>query len=168
MGKGGGIAGFLVLNQLSLSSNFSAVNVQGANSYGQSNGFDLSKASVQDTNIETSIEDGVQVIKFDLEGNDYPTLNLKANMPTKLIVNVEDYKLTSCNSSIYSLNADFQHDFTVGENIIEIPSLEEGEYVYTCWMGMIGANIYVSEDLENPSAFYDTGFTGGSSCCGGF
>ncbi len=115
--------------------------------------------------ISGTVVDGVQVVEFDLESNSYPSLELQPG-PVKLIINADENSLNSCNYSITSIDLGFRQDLNVGENIIEF-NAEEGQYVYTCWMGMLGANIYVSSD-NTTKAFYEENVSGFSSCCGGF
>ncbi len=114
--------------------------------------------------ITGEIVDGVQVLEFDLRANSYPTLNLKANTPTKLIINVSENDLNSCNYRMISEDLGILHEFTVGENIIEFTPGDANQYVYTCWMGMIGAYVNVYDDIE-PSAFYSENLATGG-CCG--
>ncbi len=120
--------------------------------------------SVFDANIQTDVVDGVQVIEFDLQASSYPNLELQVGKPVRLVINADEYSLNSCNYVTTFLDLGFEHQFEVGENIIEFTPEESGEYVYTCWMGMIGANItVVDEDIE-PTAYYGENLSL-NSCC---
>ncbi len=114
--------------------------------------------------VTATIVDGVQVIEFDLQPNSYPTINVKTGMPVKLIINADENSLNSCNYSLISYDLNFLKDLNYGENIIEFTPANEGTYVYQCWMGMVGANINVSNDLEAPEAFYGPNVAA-ASCC---
>ncbi len=127
----------------------------------------VSNEEIQNTNngeVTASVVDGVQVIEFDLQPNSYPTLNVKAGMPVKLIINADENSLNSCNYSLVSYDLNIFADLNYGENVIEFTPANEGQYVYTCWMGMLGANINVSSDQEAPEAFYGPNVAS-SSCC---
>ncbi len=115
--------------------------------------------------VEGYIEDGVQVIEFDLENNSYPNLEVKADMPVRLVVNVDENSLNSCNYVMVSNDLDFQKQLEVGENIIEFTPTETGQYIYSCYMGMIGAYINVVDEDVVPSAVYGTNVSAGG-CCG--
>ncbi len=113
--------------------------------------------------IQGEIVDGVQVIEFDLQPYGYPTLNLKANTPTRLIINANENVLSSCNYRIISEDLGFQQELGVGQNVIEFTTGEANQYTYTCWMGMIGAYANVYDDIE-PSAFYGENLSAGGCC----
>ncbi len=113
--------------------------------------------------IQGTIVDGVQVIEFDLKLNSYPTLNLKANTPVRLIINATEETINSCNYRIISEDLGIQSQLDVGENIIEFTTGEANQYVYTCWMGMIGAYANVYDDVE-PSAFFGENLSTGGCC----
>lgn len=67
------------------------------------------------------------------------------------------------------------HTFSEGENIIEFTPEKTGTVPYTCWMGMIRGNIFVTDGTgETPEVSDtqpDTGISGfggsGMGCCGG-
>ncbi len=113
--------------------------------------------------IQGSIVDGVQVIEFDLQANNYPTLNLKANTPTRLVINVSEDVLNSCNYRMISEDLGIRGELGVGQNVIEFTPGEANQYTYTCWMGMIGAYVNVYDDVE-PSAFYGENLSAGGCC----
>ncbi len=113
--------------------------------------------------IQGEIVDGVQVIEFDLQPYGYPTLNLKANTPTRLIINASEDVLSSCNYRIISEDLGIQSELGIGQNVIEFTTGEANQYVYTCWMGMIGAYANVYDDIE-PSAFYGENLSSGGCC----
>lgn len=45
-----------------------------------------------------------------------------------------------------------EHEFTEGENIIEFTPVKSGTVQYTCWMGMIRGNIFVTDENETEAA----------------
>ncbi len=114
--------------------------------------------------IEGSIEDNVQVIEFDLESYSYPNLEVKSGVPVRLVINVDEYNLNSCNYIIFSSDFGFQKELVVGQNIIEFTPSDTGQYIYTCWMGMLGAYINVVDGDITPSATYGENVSAGGCC----
>ncbi len=124
-------------------------------------------ANISENNGDSSegrIVDGVQVIEFDLENRAYPNLKVNVNQPVKLIINVSEENLNSCNYIMQSSDFGFEKKLEVGENIIEFTPTSTGEYVYSCWMGMVGAYITVTEGDGVPSAVYGENVSQGGCC----
>ncbi len=115
--------------------------------------------------FEGSIVDGVQVIEFDLNANSYPNLYLKKGVPVKLIVNADEQTLNSCNYQMLFNDFEVGYRLGIGQNLMEFTPNESGDFIYSCYMGMIGANITVSDDLETPRAEYGANVSAGGGCC---
>ncbi len=113
---------------------------------------------------EGAVVDGVQVIKFDLESNAYPNLNVTVNQPVRLVINVSEENLNSCNYVMQSADFGFEKKLEVGENIVEFTPTATGEYIYSCWMGMVGAYITVTDGDQAPSYFYGENVSQGGCC----
>ena len=112
-------------------------------------GIDISKNFNNYSNFTSSIIDGdYQIVKFDLEYNDYEDIIVQKDIPVKLIINVDKKYLTGCNSKLEFKDFDIKMDLEVGENIIEFIPTREGTYTYTCWMNMIKNNIRVVDDID--------------------
>ncbi len=124
----------------------------------------VSQENTNTSEVTATVVDGVQVIEFDLQQNSYPTLNVKTGMPVKLIINADESSLNSCNYSLVSYDLNVFAELNYGENIIEFTPAIEGQYAYTCWMGMIGAYINVSDSQETPEAFYGENVSQGGCC----
>ena len=93
------------------------------------------------TSDETS--EDVQLIESTLEWGAYPNISVKANVPVRWTINVPEGMLTGCNSRMIIPEYGIQYAFNYGENVIEFIPTEEGNFTYTCWMGMITGNIEV-------------------------
>ncbi len=120
---------------------------------------------VNDEKIEGYVENGVQIIEFDLQSNSYPSLEVKAGMPVRLIINVDENVLNGCNYVMSSTDMGFQKQLNIGENIIEFTPTETGQYIYSCYMGMIGAYINVVDETVTPNGIYGDNVSAGG-CCG--
>lgn len=118
-----------------------------------------------DGEILGSVENGVQIIEFDLKNDSYPHLNVSAEIPVKLIINVDEESLNGCNYVVISSDFGIEQQLDIGENIIEFMPNESGQYVYSCWMGMVGAYINVYDEDITPSATYGENITQGGGCC---
>ena len=64
-------------------------------------------------------------------------------MPVEWVIDAPEGSINGCNYKIISRSLPVEHEFTEGENIITFEPEEQGVYEYTCWMGMIKANIIV-------------------------
>lgn len=91
-----------------------------------------------------TIEDGVQVVNSTITSGTYPSITVKSGIPVKWIIDAPEGTLNGCNYSIIINEFDIKYDFHTGENIIEFTPAKSGTYQYTCWMGMIKANITVT------------------------
>ncbi len=132
-----------------------------------SNATDLPITYVENTSQEAfdgRVENGVQVIEFDLQPNSYPNLTVKKGMPVKLIINVDENSLNSCNYVMVSSEMNFQKQLDYGQNVIEFTPSETGNFIYSCWMGMVGANISVVEQDIVPTAVYGANVSNGGCC----
>ncbi len=120
--------------------------------------------SISDSGYDFKYENGVQVIEFDLSSRGYPTININAKEPVRLVINVDEDDLYSCNFRLISQELGIQYQFEEGQNIIEFTIDEPGQYYYSCWMGMLGAYINVYDQVV-PSIEYNENITQGGSCC---
>ena len=122
-----------------------------------------------------TLEDGVQVINSTLSGGRYPDISVQAGIPVKWIIDVPKGSLNGCNYRMVVPAYGLTHTFFEGENIIEFTPEKTGTVPYTCWMGMIRGNIFVTDGTgeapEISDAQPDTGAgnfgSSGMGCCGG-
>ncbi len=139
------------------------------NSIVQLNDVSIEKLNIEADTVSNEVIDGyvegdVQVIEFDLNSYSFPNLTVKANQPVKLVINADENSLNSCNYMIISQDLGFQKELQLGENIIELAPIEAGNYIYSCWMGMIGANIYVVDEDVTPNATFGENVSIGGCC----
>lgn len=96
--------------------------------------------------IESSLEDNIQIVEFDLSSNKYEPIKVIRNIPVKLIINATPETLNGCNNSITIPKLNVTANLKPGINIIEFTPNINGKIVYTCWMGMISSYIDVIDD----------------------
>ena len=94
---------------------------------------------------ETEIVDGVQVINSTLEPGRYPNITVQAGIPVKWVIDVPEGSVNGCNYRILISDYDLEYTFHTGENVIEFTPEETGTVRYSCWMGMIHGNIFVTD-----------------------
>lgn len=94
---------------------------------------------------EIEIKDGVQVVNSTLTPGRYPNISVQAKIPVKWVIDAPAGSINGCNYKMLLTEYGIEHEFTEGENIIEFTPTEPGTVQYTCWMGMIRGNIFVTE-----------------------
>jgi sulfite exporter TauE/SafE/copper chaperone CopZ len=88
-------------------------------------------------------EDGVQVVRSVLDRWGYPHITVKAGAPVHWIIDAPDRSINGCNATIYIPEYNIEHSFNLGENVIDFTPEKPGEFMYSCWMGMITSSITV-------------------------
>ncbi|GAB7140218.1 hypothetical protein RsTz2092_01660 [Deferribacterales bacterium RsTz2092] len=86
---------------------------------------------------------GQQVVRSKLDGWGYPAITVKAGIPVRWIIDVPQGTINGCNYRMLIREYGIQHQFKVGENVIEFTPRQAGRFAYTCWMGMIRSTITV-------------------------
>ena len=105
-----------------------------------------SDATAQNASTQaTNTTGNVQVISSTLEGGRYPDITVKAGTPVQWTINAPAGSINGCNNRMYIPEYNIEHRFTQGDNLIEFTPTETGTFLYSCWMGMIQANITVVE-----------------------
>lgn len=105
-----------------------------------------SEASV---NEAAGIVDGVQVVYSTLELGKYPNITVQAGIPVKWVIDAPKGSINGCNYKIFIRDLNLEYTFATGENIIEFTPEKEGTIRYSCWMGMIRGNIFVTDGTED-------------------
>ena len=91
------------------------------------------------------IIDGVQVIYSKLTAGTYPEITVQNGMPVRWIIQADADSINGCNQTIISKEFSLNYTFQEGDNLIEFTPVQSGDYLYTCWMGMITGTIHVTE-----------------------
>lgn len=101
---------------------------------------------------EIEIVDGVQVINSTLNSGRYPNITVQAGIPVKWVIDAPSGSINGCNYKMLLKEYGIEHEFSEGENIIEFTPVKSGTVQYTCWMGMIRGNIFVTDENETEAA----------------
>lgn len=102
--------------------------------------------SVSET--EAEIVDGVQVINSTLSLGRYPNITVQAGIPVRWVIDAPEGSINGCNYKVIIQDYGIEYTFSTGENIIEFTPTKAGTVRYSCWMGMIHGNIFVTDGTE--------------------
>ncbi len=94
------------------------------------------------------IDGEVQTVTMELESGRYSPIVVQKDIPVRWIIKAEKSDLNGCNNPVTIPKYNIRKKLVPGDNIIEFTPKEEGNIVYTCWMGMIGSNIKVVPDIN--------------------
>ena len=118
------------------------------------------------------IEGNVQVVTTKLESGSYTPIIVQKGVPVKWTISATESDLNGCNNSINVPEYGIENNkLAPGDNIIEFTPDKEGNFIYTCWMGMISSNIKVVSDISNVSSSdiaandNSQGALGSGGCC---
>jgi sulfite exporter TauE/SafE/copper chaperone CopZ len=90
-----------------------------------------------------TLENGVQVVHSTLQSWRYPAITVQAGLPVKWIIDAPKGSINGCNKAIHIPEYDIEYRFKTEENIIEFTPTRTGNFLYSCWMGMIRSTITV-------------------------
>ena len=116
--------------------------------------------------VDTTVTDGVQVVKSELSSGKYPAITVQAGVPVRWIINAPEGSINGCNNRMLIPEYDIEHAFKTGENIIEFTPTKAGTFSYSCWMGMIRSTITVLDENGAVAPTEDDGSDQLPSCCG--
>lgn len=112
----------------------------------------LALGSSAGTGSIARMERGVQVVSTRLEPGRYQPIVVQKGVPVKWNIIAADEDLNGCNDAITAREFWIEdRKLTVGDNFIEFTPEREGNFVYTCWMGMISSSIKVVSDINEVS-----------------
>lgn len=115
-------------------------------------GLGLSGISVFDPGTEASsiasVKGNIQTVTTNLESGRYTPITVQKGIPVKWTIQADEADLNGCNNPITIPKYRYTKELSSGDNVIEFIPEQEGNIVYTCWMGMIRSNITVVEDLN--------------------
>jgi len=131
-------------------------------------GVNIAFASFTSGNV-AKIDENVQVVTSRIDSNSYEPIVVQKGIPVRWTIRVEEGDLNGCNNPLIIPKYNIQKELVPGDNVIEFTPTEEGNVVYTCWMGMISSNIKVVSDISKVSKkdIQDSADSGSSGAVGG-
>lgn len=113
-------------------------------------GMSLSIASANTGNV-AQVTGDVQEITTQMESGRYTPIIVQKGIPVKWTIKADADDLNGCNNPMTIPELNKQIELVPGDNLIEFTPEEEGDIVYTCWMGMISSKIKVVSDITKVS-----------------
>lgn len=91
-----------------------------------------------------AVEGNMQRVETSIDSGSYPPIQVRAGIPVEWTIHADEEHYNDCNNAIeipaYGLKADLK----IGKTLVKFTPEQEGEFVYTCWMGMIKSRIRVT------------------------
>lgn len=84
-----------------------------------------------------------------MEPGRYESIIVQKGIPVKWTIKAKKEDLNGCNNAIVAREFGINNKkLGIGDNIIEFTPDKEGDFVYSCWMGMIHGYIKVVDDIN--------------------
>jgi len=114
-------------------------------------GVQILPVSADSEYVRSQVRGSVQTVSIDLETDSFQAIEVYEGIPVEWTIHADKENLNDCNNEIivpeYSLDIKLKE----GDTLAVFTPAEQGEYVYTCWMGMIKSKIRV---IDNPDPEY--------------
>ena len=94
------------------------------------------------SNFQT-VDGDAQYVTTKLRANGYDDLQVVAGIPVVWTIEADAAALNGCNNELVLPAFDRQVRLTEGRNTITFTPEEPGEYLYSCWMGILRNTIIV-------------------------
>ncbi|SMC25148.1 Sulfite exporter TauE/SafE [Clostridium acidisoli DSM 12555] len=110
--------------------------------------FSSNKVVMNEDTVFAVVRSDKQEVETKLKPDAFPPIVVVKNIPVKwdMVVSKED--LNECNNEIQVTKFGVKKKFLVGHNIMKFTPKETGEYMFTCYMGMIKSKITVVNDIK--------------------
>ncbi|MBC2580408.1 sulfite exporter TauE/SafE family protein [Clostridium sp. DJ247] len=95
-----------------------------------------------------TVEGNLQTVTTKIKSDSFPPIIVQKGIPVKWNIKADEQDLNDCNSTITIPKFKIEKKLSTGDNLVEFTPNEEGEIVFTCWMGMIKSKITVVDDLK--------------------
>jgi sulfite exporter TauE/SafE len=92
------------------------------------------------------MDNNIQRLRTEISAYAYPSIQVTAGIPVEWTIVLAEENCNTCNNAIELPAYNQSVKLSVGENLVKFTPLEEGEFLYTCWMGMIKSKIFVLPD----------------------
>jgi len=102
-----------------------------------------------DTN---AVKKDVQYISSTMSANAYPDITVEKGIPVEWTIHADAGDINGCNRTMVIAAYGLEVKLEEGDNLIKFTPTETGNITYSCWMGMITAQIAVKEASAAASA----------------
>ena len=93
----------------------------------------------------------VQTVSIELRSGSFEAIEVYEGIPVEWTIHADQENINECNNEIIVPEYDLDIKLEAGDTIASFTPEEQGEFVYTCWMGMIKSKIRV---IGNPDPDY--------------
>lgn len=115
-------------------------------------GIDISSTTQPTASGIAKVHGNVQTVSIKLESGRYSPIVVQKGVPVKWTITATKEDLNGCNNRINVPEYGIENKQLVpGDNVIEFIPDKEGNFIYTCWMGMIRSNIKVVSNVSKAS-----------------
>jgi plastocyanin domain-containing protein len=87
---------------------------------------------------------GIQYVTTEFGAYSYPPIQVRAGIPVEWTILVSERNYNSCNNAIELPAFGLKADLNAGKTRVTFTPKKEGDFIYTCWMGMIKSVIRVT------------------------
>lgn len=94
------------------------------------------------------IQGSVQKVRTEVGVDNFPPIEVVKGVKVRWILHVDAKNLNDCNKSIQIPEYKIKKSLKAGDNVIEFVPYKAGQFVYSCWMGMIKSKITVVNNFE--------------------
>lgn len=99
-----------------------------------------------------TIKTDVQYISSVMSANAYPDITVEKGIPVEWTIHADAGDINGCNRTMVIAAYGLEVKLEEGDNLIKFTPTETGNITYSCWMGMITAQIAVEEASADASA----------------
>lgn len=96
--------------------------------------------------VAAVVDGGTQYVTTALRANGFDDIQVVAGIPVEWTITADKESLNGCNNEIVLSAFGQQVKLSEGANTITFTPEEPGEYLYSCWMGMLRSTITVVEE----------------------
>ncbi|MFL0196764.1 sulfite exporter TauE/SafE family protein [Clostridium sp. WILCCON 0269] len=89
------------------------------------------------------VQGNIQTVTTSIGQDYFPPIQVTKGIKVKWTINVDKSVYSDCNNAIRIPVYNIKKKFVIGNNTVEFTPDREGEFIYTCWMGMIKSKIKV-------------------------
>lgn len=99
-----------------------------------------------DSYVSSVVQGDVQSVTTSIGQDSFPAIQVTKGIKVRWTIKVDESVYNDCNSEMQIPTFNIDKKFVVGDNVVEFTPDKEGEFVYSCWMGMIKSKIKVVQN----------------------
>jgi sulfite exporter TauE/SafE len=92
------------------------------------------------------IKGNSQTVQAEVQSDSFPEIVVVKGVPVKWNMHVDKDNLNDCNKEFQVSKFKIDKSLAIGDNIVEFTPNESGNFIYSCWMGMIKSKVIVVDN----------------------